>query len=449
MAVRGIRGATTTDEDSEAAIVDATTELLAQLARENALRAGDIAAVWFTTTPDLTAEFPAAAARRFGWGDVPLLCGHEMAVPVSNPRSLPRCIRVLLLVNTDRPSSAMRFMIIVMRHDATPAQVAAVVSQVELHGCRTHLSDGDERTVIGVIGTNPFALRELFIEAPGVAEVVPITKPFKLSNREFRARDTRIRVGAHEVGGDRPWIVAGPCSVDGEELYLETCRKVRAAGAHALRGGVFKPRTSPYSFQGLRGDGINILREAKRETGLPLVCEVLETADIGTLADIVDVLQIGARNMQNFPLLSEVGRLRKPVLLKRGMSATIEEWLLSAEYILSQGNYEVILCERGIRTFETYTRNTLDLNAVPLIKELSHLPVIVDPSHGTGRRSLVTSMALAGIAAGAHGLMVEVHAQPEVALSDGAQSLTPQAFAHLVEQVDAVAAALSRTVGVA
>jgi 3-deoxy-7-phosphoheptulonate synthase len=340
-------------------------------------------------------------------------------------------------------------MIIVMRHDATKEQVTAVVSQVEAHGCRTHLSDGDERTVIGVIGTNPFALRDLFIEAPGVAEVVPITKPFKLSNREFRSRDTRIAVGAHEVGGDRPWIVAGPCSVDGEELYLETCRKVRAAGAHALRGGVFKPRTSPYSFQGLRGDGINILREAKRETGLPLVCEVLEPADIGTLADIVDVLQIGARNMQNFPLLSEVGRLRKPVLLKRGMSATIEEWLLSAEYILSQGNYEVILCERGIRTFETYTRNTLDLNAVPLVKELSHLPVIVDPSHGTGRRSLVTPMALAGIAAGADGLIVEVHAQPEVALSDGAQSLTPQAFAHLVEQVDAVAAALNRTVGVA
>src|SRR5260370_217136 len=318
-------------------------------------------------------------------------------------------------------------MIIVMRHDATPAQVAAVVSQVEAHGCRTHLSDGDERTVIGVIGTNPFALRELFIEAPGVAEVVPITKPFKLSNREFRSRDTRITVGAHQVGGDRVWIGGGGWAGDGEELYRETCRKVRAAGAHALRGGVFKPRPSPYSFQGLRGDGIKILREAKRETGLPLVCEVLEPADIGTLAHIVDVLQIRAPNMQNFPLLSEVGRLRKPVLLKRGMSATIEEWLLSAEYILSQGNYDVILCERGIRTFETYTRNTLDLNAVPLIKELSHLPVIVDPSHGTGRRSLVTPIALAGIAAGAHGLMGGGHAQPEGARSDRAPSLAPPA----------------------
>ena len=340
-------------------------------------------------------------------------------------------------------------MIIVMRHDATSTQVAAVVAQVEAHGMRTHLSDGDERTVIGVIGTNPFALRDLFIEAPGVAEVVPITKPFKLSNREFRSRDTRIRVNSHEVGGDQVWIVAGPCSVDNEELYLETCRLAKAAGAHALRGGVFKPRTSPYSFQGLRAGGVEILREARRQTGLPLVCEVLAPGDIDTLADLADVLQIGARNMQNFSLLSEVGRLRKPILLKRGMSATIEEWLLSAEYILSQGNYEVILCERGIRTFETYTRNTLDLNAIPLIKELSHLPIIVDPSHGTGRRSLVTAMALAGVAAGAHGLMVEVHVQPEVALSDGAQSLTPDAFAQLVEQVNAVAAALKRPVGVA
>ncbi|HEV3097073.1 MAG TPA: 3-deoxy-7-phosphoheptulonate synthase [Candidatus Dormibacteraeota bacterium] len=339
-------------------------------------------------------------------------------------------------------------MIIVMRHDATSTQVAAVVAQVEAHGMRTHLSDGDERTVIGVIGTNPFALRDLFIEAPGVAEVVPITKPFKLSNREFRTRDTRIRVNSHEVGGDQVWIVAGPCSVDNEELYLETCRLAKAAGAHALRGGVFKPRTSPYSFQGLRAGGVEILREARRQTGLPLVCEVLAAPDIDTLADLADVLQIGARNMQNFSLLSEVGRLRKPILLKRGMSATIEEWLLSAEYILSQGNYEVILCERGIRTFETYTRNTLDLNAIPLIKELSHLPIIVDPSHGTGRRSLVTAMALAGVAAGAHGLMVEVHVQPEVALSDGAQSLTPDAFAQLVEQVNAVSAALKRPVEV-
>jgi 3-deoxy-7-phosphoheptulonate synthase len=339
-------------------------------------------------------------------------------------------------------------MIIVMRHDATADQVKAVVSQVQAHGLRTHLSDGDERTVIGVIGTNPFALRDLFVDAPGVAEVVPITKPFKLSNREFRTRDTHISVGSHRVGSDQVCIVAGPCSVDGAETFIDTCRQVKAAGAHALRGGVFKPRTSPYSFQGLRGDGIEILREARRQTGLPLVCEVLAPPDIETLADLADVLQIGARNMQNFALLSEVGRLRKPVLLKRGMSATIEEWLLSAEYVLSQGNFQVILCERGIRTFETYTRNTLDLNAVPLIKELSHLPVIVDPSHGTGRRSLVTAMALAGVAAGAHGLIVEVHTQPELALSDGAQSITPETFRHLVLQVEAVAAVVGRASGV-
>ena len=335
-------------------------------------------------------------------------------------------------------------MIIVMRHDATPAQVENLVAQVQIRGFRAHLSGGDERTVIGVIGIDPFSLREVVADLPGVAEVVRITRPFKLSNREFRSKDTRIRVGEHEVGGDRIWIVAGPCSVDDEPNFLETARQVKAAGAHALRGGVFKPRTSPYSFQGLRGDGVQILKRARQETGLPLVCEVLAAADIEALAEVADVLQIGARNMQNFALLSEVGRARKPVLLKRGMSATIEEWLLSAEYILSQGNYEVILCERGIRTFETYTRNTLDLNAVPLIRELSHLPVIVDPSHGTGRRSLVSPMALAGIAAGAHGLLIEVHAHPEAALSDGAQSLTPQAFRQLVAQLAPLSAALGK-----
>ncbi|MEO6797395.1 MAG: 3-deoxy-7-phosphoheptulonate synthase [Candidatus Dormibacter sp.] len=339
-------------------------------------------------------------------------------------------------------------MIIVMRHDATPAQVQNLVAQVQIRGFRAHLSGGDERTVIGVIGIDPFSLRDVVADAPGVAEVVRITKPFKLSNREFRAGDTHVRVGDHDVGGDRIWVVAGPCSVDNEAVFLETAHQVKAAGAHALRGGVFKPRTSPYSFQGLRGDGVDILKRARQETGLPLVCEVMAAADIEALADVADVLQIGARNMQNFALLSEVGRARKPVLLKRGMSATIEEWLLSAEYILSQGNYDVILCERGIRTFETYTRNTLDLNAVPLIRELSHLPVIVDPSHGTGRRSLVTAMALAGIAAGAHGLLIEVHARPETALSDGAQSLTPSGFKDLIAQLAPLAAALGKAVAV-
>ncbi|HYS02941.1 MAG TPA: 3-deoxy-7-phosphoheptulonate synthase [Candidatus Eisenbacteria bacterium] len=335
-------------------------------------------------------------------------------------------------------------MIIVMRHDATPAQVADIVQQIEQHGMKSHLSSGEERTVIGVIGTNPFQLKDLFVEAPGVAEVIPITKPYKLSNREFRPHDTHIKVGGVEVGSDQVWIVAGPCSIENADMFLESARGVKAAGGHALRGGAFKPRTSPYSFQGLRHDGLSILKAVRAETGLPIVSEVLSEADLDAVADVADVIQIGARNMQNFSLLSEVGQLRRPVLLKRGMSSTIEEWLLSAEYILSQGNYDVILCERGIRTFEPYTRNTLDLNAVPLIRELSHLPVIVDPSHGTGRRSLVIAMALAAVAAGAHGVIVEVHPHPEVALSDGAQSLTLDGFRTLIQQLRPVAEAVGR-----
>jgi 3-deoxy-7-phosphoheptulonate synthase len=334
--------------------------------------------------------------------------------------------------------------IIVMRHDATPAQVADIVQQIEQHGMKSHLSSGEERTVIGVIGTNPFQLKDLFVEAPGVAEVIPITKPFKLSNREFRPHDTHIKVGGVEVGSDQVWIVAGPCSIENADMFLESARGVKAAGGHALRGGAFKPRTSPYSFQGLRHEGLRILKAVRAETGLPIVSEVLSEVDLDAVAEVADVIQIGARNMQNFSLLSEVGQLRRPVLLKRGMSSTIEEWLLSAEYILSQGNYDVILCERGIRTFEPYTRNTLDLNAVPLIRELSHLPVIVDPSHGTGRRSLVTAMALAAVAAGAHGVIVEVHPHPETALSDGAQSLTLEGFRTLIQQLRPVAEAVGR-----
>jgi 3-deoxy-7-phosphoheptulonate synthase len=331
-----------------------------------------------------------------------------------------------------------------MRHDATPAQVADIVQQIEQHGMKSHLSSGEERTVIGVIGTNPFQLKDLFVEAPGVAEVIPITKPFKLSNREFRPHDTHIKVGGVEVGSDQVWIVAGPCSIENADMFLESARGVKAAGGHALRGGAFKPRTSPYSFQGLRHEGLRILKAVRAETGLPIVSEVLSEVDLDAVAEVADVIQIGARNMQNFSLLSEVGQLRRPVLLKRGMSSTIEEWLLSAEYILSQGNYDVILCERGIRTFEPYTRNTLDLNAVPLIRELSHLPVIVDPSHGTGRRSLVTAMALAAVAAGAHGVIVEVHPHPETALSDGAQSLTLEGFRTLIQQLRPVAEAVGR-----
>jgi 3-deoxy-7-phosphoheptulonate synthase len=332
--------------------------------------------------------------------------------------------------------------IIVMRHDATPAQVQNLVAQVHAHGFKAHLSGGDERTVIGVIGIDPYSLRDAVAGAPGVAEVVRITRPFKLSNREFRSGDTRVRVGDHEVGGERIWIVAGPCSVDDEASFLETAHEVKAAGAHALRGGVFKPRTSPYSFQGLRGDGVDILKRARQETGLPLVCEVLAAADIEALADVADVLQIGARNMQNFALLSEVGRALKPVLLKRGLSNTVEEWLLSAEYVLAHGNPDVVLCERGIRTFETGTRNTLDLSAVPLVKSLSHLPVIVDPSHATGHRHLVPSMSLAAVAAGADGLLLEVHPSPDDALSDGPQSLTFEQFGVLMDDVRRLVTAL-------
>lgn len=335
-------------------------------------------------------------------------------------------------------------MIIVMRRDATPAEIANVVARVEQHGFTAQVSSGDERTVIGVIGTNPLSLRQAFVEAPGVGEVIPITKRFMLSSREFRRTDTHIRVGDRVVGGDQVWVIAGPCSVESEDTFIDTARRLKEAGAHALRGGIFKPRTSPYTFQGLRLEGLSILARARLETGLPVVSEVLTPGDIEPVADVADVLQIGARNMQNFALLSEVGRLRKPVLLKRGISATIEEWLLSAEYVLSQGNYEVILCERGIRTFETYTRNTLDLSAIPLLHELSHLPVIVDPSHGTGRRSLVTPMAIAAVAAGAHGVMVEVHPRPESALSDGAQSLTIDGFGALMERVREIALALGR-----
>ena len=276
-------------------------------------------------------------------------------------------------------------------------------------------------------------------------EVIPNPKPPLRSSRGFHPADTQIAVGEREVGGRQVWVVAGPCSVESEAMFLETARGLKAAGAHALRGGAFKARTSPYTFQGLRYEALGILARVRAETGLPVISEVLTPGDIDPVAAVADVIQIGARNMQNFALLSEVGRLRKPVLLKRGMSATIEEWLLSAEYVLSQGNEEVILCERGIRTFETSTRNTLDLSAIPTLRERSHLPVIVDPSHGTGRRSLVAPMALAAVAAGAHGLMVEVHPHPERALSDGPQSITPEDFTALMQQLRPLAAALGRS----
>ncbi len=326
-------------------------------------------------------------------------------------------------------------MIIVMSHQATSAQVQAVVDRVREIGLRPEVSFGEDRAVIGVIGANAYAYREAFSHLPAIQEIVPITKPYKLASREFQPKDTVVDVGGVPVGGDEVVVMAGPCSVEGEEMLVETARHVAEQGARILRGGAFKPRTSPYSFQGLGKAGLEMLAQAREETGLRVVSEVLSASDVELVSAYVDMLQVGTRNMQNYTLLQEVGRCGKPVLLKRGMSATVEEWLLAAEYILSQGNRNVVLCERGIRTFEPSTRFTLDLNSVPLVRELSHLPVIVDPSQGTGRWSLVRPMSLAAVAAGAHGLLIEVHPRPDEALSDGAQSLDFDNFDRLMRDL--------------
>jgi 3-deoxy-7-phosphoheptulonate synthase len=337
--------------------------------------------------------------------------------------------------------------IIVMKAGASSADIDRVVSRVEARGLKTHLSTGEDRTVIGVIGHDPFQLRDAFTHDEAVEDVVRITKPFKLSGREWRSADSVITfANGLQIGGGQVVVMAGPCSVENEEMLLETAHAVKAAGGHILRGGAFKPRTSPYSFQGLGRTGLAHLAKARAETGMPVVTEVMTPSEVEYVAEAADIVQIGARNMQNYDLLREVGRQPKPVLIKRGLSSTIEEWLLSAEYVLSQGNYDVILCERGIRTFETATRNTLDIAAVPLLKELSHLPVIVDPSHATGKWSLVHATARAAVAAGADGIMVEVHPRPDEALSDGPQSLTPQNFAALMPELRAIALAVGRTV---
>ncbi|HEY7201921.1 MAG TPA: 3-deoxy-7-phosphoheptulonate synthase [Candidatus Dormibacteraeota bacterium] len=326
-------------------------------------------------------------------------------------------------------------MIIVMSHQAAKAQVDAVVERVREIGLRPEVSIGEDRAVIGVIGGNAYAYREAFSHLPGIQEIVQITKPFKLASREFQPRDTVVDVGGVPVGGDEVVMMAGPCSVEDRAMLLEVARFVAAQGARILRGGAFKPRTSPYSFQGLGEAGLRLLAEAREETGLRVVSEVVSPADVELVARYVDMLQVGTRNMQNYALLQEVGRSAKPVLLKRGMSSTVEEWLLAAEYVLSQGNRGVVLCERGIRTFENSTRFTLDLNSVPLVRELSHLPVVVDPSQGTGRWSLVRPMSLAAVAAGAQGLIVEVHPRPQEALSDGAQSLDFGEFERLTREL--------------
>jgi 3-deoxy-7-phosphoheptulonate synthase len=325
--------------------------------------------------------------------------------------------------------------IIVMSHQATDGQVTAVVERVKEIGLRPEISRGEDRAVIGVIGSNAYAYREAFSHLPAIQEILQITKPFKLASREFQPRDTVVDVAGVPVGGDGVVVMAGPCSVEGEEMLLKTAAFVAARGARILRGGAFKPRTSPYSFQGLGEAGLRMLAQAREVTGLRVVSEVVTPADVDLLVRYADMLQVGTRNMQNYALLQEVGRAGKPVLLKRGMSSTVEEWLLAAEYILSQGNRDVVLCERGIRTFETSTRFTLDLNSVPLVRELSHLPVVVDPSQGTGNWSLVRPMSLAAVAAGAHGLIVEVHPRPDEALSDGSQSLDFDNFERLMKDL--------------
>ncbi len=333
-----------------------------------------------------------------------------------------------------------------MESGATPVQVERVVAQLEAMGYAVHRSSGANRTVLGAVGSDVRGDPRLLELSEGVQEVVHITEPFKLASRAFRPQGTVITVGDVRIGGDEVVVMAGPCSAETEEQVHATAAAVKRAGAKILRGGAFKPRSSPYSFQGLGEDGLRMLHDAAAAHNLKLVSEVMDIAQIGSVERYADILQVGARNMQNYSLLRELGRIRKPVLLKRGISATIEEWLLSAEYVLGGGNMDVMLCERGIRTFETYTRNTLDISAIPIVKKLSHLPILVDPSHGTGRRDKVAPMARAGVAAGADGLLIEVHRDPDHALSDGAQSLFPAQFDRLMAELRIIAPAIGRTI---
>jgi len=337
-------------------------------------------------------------------------------------------------------------MIVVMRMGATPEEIGAVTREIEGMGFRTHLSRGEERTIIGLIGDERNVSPQSLELLSGVERVIPVLHPFKLASRDFRPEDSVVKVGEVPVGGRKVVIVAGPCAVESRQQLMETAWAVKEAGATVLRGGAFKPRTSPYAFPGLGEKGLELLAEAKEATGLPVVTEVMAPEDVAMVERYADMAQVGTRNMQNYALLHAVGEAHRPVLLKRGLMSTMEEFLMSAEYILSHGNFEVVLCERGIRTFETYTRNTLDINAVPMLKMLTHLPVIVDPSHGTGRWDLVEPVARAAVAAGADGLMVEVHPNPKEALSDGAQSLKPENFAHLVQSVRAIAEAVDREI---
>lgn len=341
-------------------------------------------------------------------------------------------------------------MIIVMERDANREQVSGIVSRIQALGLGAHLSEGEERTIIGVVGSPlPPTLDLEFEILAGVQQVVRVTKKYKLTGWDFHPRKTTIKVGDVTIGGDEISVIAGPCSVESEEQTVSTARAVKAAGATLLRGGAYKPRTSPYEFRGLGRRGLEILASAREETGLAIITEVMTPADLDDVAEFTDVFQIGARNAQNYLLLEAVGKMGKPVMLKRGLSMLTEEWLLAAEYVMAQGNPDVILCERGIRTFESATRNTLDVSAVPVIQSMSHLPVFVDPSHAGGKRYLVGPLALAGIAAGADGLMIEVHPNPDQALSDGAQSLTFDQFEDLMPRIAAVARAIGRDLSAA
>ncbi|MBI3195088.1 MAG: 3-deoxy-7-phosphoheptulonate synthase [Ignavibacteriae bacterium] len=335
-------------------------------------------------------------------------------------------------------------MVIVMSSKATEADVQVVTEHVEALGLKAHPIFGVERIVIGVIGDERLIQKDQLSLIPHVETVIPILKPYKLASRELKPEDSIIDVAGVKIGGKEMVVIAGPCSVENEEQLLQTARSVKNAGAKLLRGGAYKPRTSPYVFQGLGEEGLKLLQKAKAETGLGIVTEVMETADVELVAEYADLLQVGARNMQNTRLLRSLGKTKKPVLLKRNFSATLNEFLMSAEYILSGGNEQVILCERGIRTFVEYTRNTLDLNVVPAVKQLSHLPIIVDPSHGTGRHDFVIPLSRAAIAAGADGLIIEVHPNPAVAFSDGEQSLTLEAFQELMKEVGIIALAMGR-----
>lgn len=333
---------------------------------------------------------------------------------------------------------------VIMNVDATKEQIEAVITRVEANKFRVIVNTGEDRTLIAVIGSNPSVLREQIMYMPGVDHTVPISRPYKVASREFIPENTVFPLDGFVIGGDEVVVIAGPCAVESRSQLLETAQAVKEAGAQALRGGAFKPRSSPYSFQGLGEEGLEILAEARELTGLPVFTEVMAPEMVPLVAKYADVLQIGARNMQNFALLHAAGECEKPILLKRGISALIEELLMAAEYILSHGNRRVILCERGVRTFETATRNTTDINAIPVLKNLTHLPVILDPSHSTGHADLVTPVARAGVAAGADGLIIEVHPNPKEALSDGGQSLSPEKFAVLVKQVRGIAREVGR-----